>query len=617
MFLFRVPDVAQLEQQKDIEGLIRASKYRSSAFVRKRAATALGRTMCGGRPSKEASANAINALVAMLQYEDDTARVAADILGQIGDDRAVEPLVARVRQGDREVRAAAMDALKRIGDARAIMPLIAVLRDQDQGESIRDGAAKALATIGFPAVKPLVATLLDDDDDLVCIGAAKALGKIGSTEAVEPLIDTLQDGTDQNWEVRTAAVEALGEIRDDRAVEPLLTALQDEIQKVRLAAVRALGMIGHSRAVKPLLHILEVGREDEREAAAEALGAIGDQRGVEPLKAVLKSKGGDLRTAAVKALGAIGDPESLEAVIASVSSGSPPEAVNALGMFRDVRAVDPLVSILLSSDFHAQAQRKAAGDALAKIGKAAVERLVDALKFALENSRHDIQLVAVEALGTAGDPRAVDVLVTALRREEPVLRRVTANALGKIRDDRSVAALVTALGDEDRIVRERAGHALATLEWRPTNANQRDLFAAATHEWEETMRAESVVVIHVVDDDRMAPDFNSVGVRLKSLKLKNTFDDTKGIQVVSLRSAVRRIMKMYQGGLDRHQRPNRDLYHLADFGDHVSCFSPSYGEIPSTGIDVYKITVPLQILGLTLSGKRRTKYMVVERRDRR
>lgn len=639
MFLFRVPDVEQLEQQENIEGLIKALRFRDSAFVRKRAARALGRVMGAAGAAKEVRAPAIDGLVAMLHDEDDTVcKVGAAVLAQIGDDRAVESLISRFRHGDRqEVRAAALDALRQIGDARAIMPLIAVFGDKDEAKWIRDRAVEALATIdqdfsrvaALPAVKPLVDTLLDDDDDLVCIGAAKALGKIGSTEAVEPLIDTLQDGTDQNWEVRAAAVEALGEIRDDRAVELLLTALQDEIPKVKLAAMRALGKIGDQRAVTPLLRILEVGNEDEQEAAAEALGRTGDRRAVEPLKALLwRAAAGrwDERVrwqkAAVTALGAIGDPESLDAVIGSLRYDSARrEAVKALGKFKDVRAVDTLISVLLPSDAHASwAERVDACDALAEIGAAAVERLVDALGFALENGHHDVQLAA-RALGAAGDPRGVEVLVAMLRREEPVLRRVAADALGKIRDDRSVDALVTALSDKDRIVRERAGHALTILAWQPSNAEQRDLLAAATHEWRETTRAESVLTLRgvlVVDDDsRVDPNFNAVGVRLKSLKLKSALDGTGGIQVVSLRSAVRKIMKMYQGGLDPHQRPNRDLYHLVDFDDYVSCFSPSYGEIPSSGIDVYKVTVPLQIFGLTLSSKRRTRYMVVEKRDDR
>ena len=62
--------------------------------------------------------------------------------------------------------------------------------------------------------------------------AAKALGQIGDTSAVEPLIAVLKDNIPN---VRGAAAEALGQIGDQRAVEPLITALKDGDKKERKA----------------------------------------------------------------------------------------------------------------------------------------------------------------------------------------------------------------------------------------------------------------------------------------------------------------------------------------------------------------------------------------------
>jgi len=55
--------------------------------------------------------------------------------------------------------------------------------------------------------------------------AALALGKIGDSRAVEPLIWALRD---KNEPVRRCAAEALGKIKDDRAVEPLIRALKEQ-----------------------------------------------------------------------------------------------------------------------------------------------------------------------------------------------------------------------------------------------------------------------------------------------------------------------------------------------------------------------------------------------------
>jgi len=57
------------------------------------------------------------------------------------------------------------------------------------------------------------------------MGAAFALGRIGDSRAVNPLIDALKD--EDRW-VREAAAEALASIRDPGAVNPLIDDLKDE-----------------------------------------------------------------------------------------------------------------------------------------------------------------------------------------------------------------------------------------------------------------------------------------------------------------------------------------------------------------------------------------------------
>ena len=67
---------------------------------------------------------------------------AADMLGQLGDVRAVEPLIACLKDQDKDIRAIAADALGELEDARAVEPLIACLKDQNS--DVRYSAADAL-----------------------------------------------------------------------------------------------------------------------------------------------------------------------------------------------------------------------------------------------------------------------------------------------------------------------------------------------------------------------------------------------------------------------------------------------------------------------------------------
>jgi hypothetical protein len=134
----------------------------------------------------------------------------------LGDERAVEPLIAALKDGDSRVRSNAAIALGEIGDTRAVEPLIAALKDGDS--SVRSNAAIALGVIGDPRVEPLIAAL-KDEDSWVRGYAAIALGEIGDARAVEPLIAALKD---EDSSVRRYAAEALGVIGDERALELLM-----------------------------------------------------------------------------------------------------------------------------------------------------------------------------------------------------------------------------------------------------------------------------------------------------------------------------------------------------------------------------------------------------------
>ncbi|NVO65897.1 HEAT repeat domain-containing protein [Methanofollis tationis] len=66
---------------------------------------------------------------------------AADALGRIGDERAVEPLIAAMKDPDPRVRKKAAWALGQIGDIRGQRPLLEAIRDED--DDVREIASEA------------------------------------------------------------------------------------------------------------------------------------------------------------------------------------------------------------------------------------------------------------------------------------------------------------------------------------------------------------------------------------------------------------------------------------------------------------------------------------------
>lgn len=81
-------------------------------------------------------------------------KLAAYTLGKLGDERAVEPLIANVKKhsDDEEVQWRAAEALGNIGDKRAVDPLVNALRDPE--EDVRLSAVVALGKIGSRRALP-------------------------------------------------------------------------------------------------------------------------------------------------------------------------------------------------------------------------------------------------------------------------------------------------------------------------------------------------------------------------------------------------------------------------------------------------------------------------------
>lgn len=182
-----------------------------------------------------------------------------------------------LKDPDWVVRREAVITLGEMGDDRCVEPLAQALRDGDW--QVREAAVDALGQVGSPAVDALLKLLRDWD---VRKAAIAALGKIRDERVLEPLVNQLR--SDEFKEDATTALVTLGE----PAVPRLILALQDKDENIRKQAVLALGQIKNCSAVDPLIAMLTNKDWFTRLTAAAALEAIGDARGREAIKPLLK-----------------------------------------------------------------------------------------------------------------------------------------------------------------------------------------------------------------------------------------------------------------------------------------------------------------------------------------
>lgn len=202
------------------------------------------------------------------------------VLGIIDDKRSVEPLIEILDDPtEREtIRAEAADTLGMLKDERAVMPLIdAIFTSQPY---LASRAIIALGRIGDPrAEEPLIAILNDPQAKDLWAVASGALSKTGGSQAIEPLIATLEQNVD-------TAAYALSRMGGDQAIEALIAKLEKR-DSGSVDAAGALGLSGDPRAVEPLIAALEAEDELLIGYAAKALGKLGDMRAKEPLENAL------------------------------------------------------------------------------------------------------------------------------------------------------------------------------------------------------------------------------------------------------------------------------------------------------------------------------------------
>jgi HEAT repeat protein len=521
MGLFGPPDVGKLKIRRDIKGLVGALRYRASAVIRKNAALALAEV------TANVPAKTLEMVIAQLiaSFEDqDLAVVSACVqaLGSIGHP-AFLPLVSALRASNERTREASARAIGRIAPSSidasrvklSIDPLVALLHDPYA--STRRASVWALGRISSllePSQKILIVEslviALRDPSSEVRETAASSLGRTGESQAIRPLIASLEDaspavrkiaseGLDllgwapatpvetvnfriarQDWEgavqvgpiaaaaliriinasdqsSRLAAIKVLGRTGSPEVVLPLVTALKDEDETIRIAAAAALEQAGAPEAVDALLQTIRDRDREVRKAVALALGHTHDERAVPPILNMLRTREPDMVAIAGKALAGLG-MHSVSYLTQMLSESEVAMQNLAAEILVQVGspAVMPLIDLL--RDGPPPANRLAANI----LGEIRDPRAVWPLISALQIS--DMTLPAVQAMGKIGDFRAVKPLIELLNSTfSETIQQATALALGGIGDPQAIDPLIQLLRASDREIRMEAAKALILL----------------------------------------------------------------------------------------------------------------------------------------------------------
>ena len=459
---------------------------------------------------------------------------------------AVPPMLDALKNGTDEIRVKVADALGQIGDRRAIAPLIDTLNN-DPHKEVQAQAAIGLGNIrARNAVNALTEAL--SYDDTTATNAAEALGKIAVTteDAVQKLIIIAMD-KQMRETLRLAAITALWQLKPGEATQPMLLLMfSDETSPViRANAVKVLSRIKAPETTPVLIWVLST-QFDEisdfqrhmkreyktldalrtqvesfqiewtvdyprtnyrtwgelkpipslvRSEVAHALGIIKGDSVIEPLIGALEDDGrATVRQSAAWALGEVKGDTATTALITALKKDKQgvvrQEAAIALGKIKGQKVVDPLLDALRNDKY--ETTRFQAAVALREI-QAGDKGLVDIVKKGLGSfdDGHEVQSVqdavigalikdgniptaefALDALRSADDEWtrwalvhvigatakkvAVDAMLEELKHTSYVVRRRAAESLGGFKERRVVESLIAVLENTDEMKSIRA-----------------------------------------------------------------------------------------------------------------------------------------------------------------
>ena len=481
------PDWVHSEAAKQqIPTIITALRNKQSSV--RRAATDMLYKISPGWSQSEAAKSQVPEFTATLSDKDwSVGESAAEVLGYIGDIRAVKPLIEVLGVWGEIERKVAVDALVRIGTP-ALESLIVALRD------IREPVSEAVSCALFQidpdwthseAAKrqvPDFIAALRHWHNCVRKTAVEALDMIASDwpqsgVAKQQIPEFIEALLNNDADVRNAAAEVLEKIDPTwpqsevakRYVPNFIAAIRENNVVLRKAAAEVLSKIGDVGAMETLVVLLRYPVDDVRKTAIEVLGKISTDRSHrEAARQLLPNfiaavSDGDeyVRNTAVAILDKIEPdwprsevakrqvPEFLS-MLRAVDWRMRQNASEVLGKIGDARAEEPLIALLRDKE---REVRKAAAEALAKIkidwsqSEAAIRQLPDFIAALGGSSYGDVRVSALGVVVEIG-LAAVEPLIKALHDDDWRVQEAAVCALGKIGDSKALKPLIATLHDD-------------------------------------------------------------------------------------------------------------------------------------------------------------------------
>ncbi len=371
----------------------------------------------------------------------------AKSLGQLGGEDAATALQQLLADDDPMIVYTAVEALGETKDARALESLLPLL--QHENPLIMHKAISSIEQIedvipedGWKRLRgiiPLDAVVALTRDPSVTLRqrAIAMLGRIGSDEALEPILDILlSKERREGHDLRELAMRSLVLI-DPADLGPIFDRLDDETTTVeaRCELVDLLGQLGRSEAFETVARFLE---EDEvilQRVAARSLVRLAPQRAATSLRKALRNPDDQVRFHAACGLAhAKQDLDDIATDLSPVLDDSEFEVRQAAARSLAALGTDRAIECLLSAARSDQsARRHASIEAMADV--CPLPEVNQILTEAISDPDADIAAAALRSLTTRGRVPVNKSLLDCLKHPAHTVRCAAIQLLAKQEPD--------------------------------------------------------------------------------------------------------------------------------------------------------------------------------------
>jgi HEAT repeat protein len=313
-------------------------------------------------------------------------------------------LYEALKDNNHRIRSTAAKIMGRMGDETVVPPILHLLYEDSW--IIRSSAQEALSQLPSRIALPAFRGILSASGDVTLRkNIASVLSHYEIPEATDILVQMYDSSVDED--LRATVVEYLGRRKEDMAVKTLFDALSDQSWNVRSAASKALINMDVQAIIDRATKLLGNPNRNIHMAVIEILIRHGNDDVIDSMAQVLVSDNVIARLNALSVLAGINSEESLAMIVSAlgdVNSSIRRKAIDSLANSHSVATFQLLKRCVKSENWNL---RQGSIKALGLIGG---DEAMDILENLLETGNSAIKLLVLEALAGINSNRSIRMI---------------------------------------------------------------------------------------------------------------------------------------------------------------------------------------------------------------